>query len=78
MFSYSSELLDAFKVAFVFLWVRLGRAWPGAAFVGGAVVSVINGDMQTQNLRSSLQLVGGMCRAALSRSFNWLIHLQSK
>lgn len=61
-----------------------GRAEPGpglrgtAAFVSGAVVSVINRDMETQNLRSSMQLVGGMCRAALSRSFNWLIHLQSK
>lgn len=61
-----------------------GRAEPGpephgaAAFVGGAVVSVISRDMETQNLRSSVWLVGGMYRAALSRSFNWLIHLQSK
>lgn len=61
-----------------------GRAEPGpelrgaAAFGAEAVVSVINRDTETQNLRSSVQLVEGMCRAALSRSFNWLIHLQSK
>lgn len=31
IFSNGSQLLDAFKVPFVFPRVRLGRAWPGAA-----------------------------------------------
>lgn len=77
-----SQPLCASKVAFVL--PQSGRAGPGpkgvvpAAFVSVAAVPVISQDTETQNLISSVWLVGEISRAALSRSFNWLIHLQSK